>query len=288
MDNNTITKHPVWLITGANSGFGLLLSLLVLSHGHTVIATARDASKFPQSLRDSPNAELIEIEIAAPASTISSTINAAVAKHGRIDVLVNNAGFGHMGALEEVAEKDARYQFDVNFFGLFNFTKAVLPHMRTQKSGVIVQISSGAGILAGQGGPIYAASKFAVEGLSEGLANEVKAFGIRVHLIEPGIFRTEFLGQVAKGAQVGQKKEGYLDIGSILGNMHGKQPGDPEKGVQRIFEVVTGTGMGAGREWDLRVPLGTDSFGMCETKLKSLSDTLDKMKKIAQSTDFAV
>jgi NAD(P)-dependent dehydrogenase (short-subunit alcohol dehydrogenase family) len=126
-----------------------------------------------------------------------------------------------MGALEEVTEADARYQFDVNFFGLLNFTKAVLPHMRAQNSGVIVHMSSGAGILAGQGAPVYAASKFAVEGLAEGLANEVKPFGIRVHLIEPEISRTNFLSQVAQGKQVGQKIEGYLNIGGILGSMHG-------------------------------------------------------------------
>jgi NAD(P)-dependent dehydrogenase (short-subunit alcohol dehydrogenase family) len=281
-------QNSVWFITGANSGFGLLLSLLALSHGHTVIATARNASKFPQSLKDAPNAHLLEIEVTAPAAVITSAVDAVVAKHGRIDVLVNNAGFGHMGAVEEVTEQDARYQFDVNFFGLFNFTKAVLPYMRKQNSGVIVQVSSAIGVLAGQGAPIYAASKFAVEGLSEGLANEVKPFGIRVHIVEPGIFRTEFLGQAASGKQVGEKKDGYLDIGSILGGMHGKQPGDPDKGVQRIFEIVTGTGLGAGKEWELRVPLGTDSLAMCQAKVDSLNKSLEKMEEIARSTDFVV
>ena len=283
-----VSTKPVWFITGANSGFGLLLTQLLLSHGHTVIATARSAFKFPQSLKDDPKADLVEIEIAGPASAITAAVDAAVARHGRIDVLVNNAGFGLMGALQEVTEADARYQFDVNFFGLLNFTKAVLPHMRAQSSGVIVHMSSGAGIWAGQGAPIYAASKFAVEGLAEGLANEIKPFGIRVHLIEPGISRTNFLGQVAQGKQVGQKIKGYLDIGGILGGMHEKQPGDPEKGVQRIFEVVMGTDTGKGMEWDLRVPLGSDCFGTFEAKVKSLSATLKKMKNIALSTDFVV
>lgn len=206
-------------------------------------------------------------------------------RHGRIDVLVNNAGFGLMGALEEVTEADARYHFDVNFFGLLDFTKAVLPHMRAQNSGVIVHMSSGAAILAG---PVYAASKFAVEGLAEGLANEVKPFSIRVHLIELGISRTNFLGQVAQGKQVRQKIEGYLNMGGILGSMHGMQSGTREKGVQRIFEVVMGTDMGEGMEWDLRVPLGLDCFGMFEAKAKSLRATLEKMKNIALSTDFVV
>lgn len=140
---------------------------------------------------ENPKAHLVETEITASAASISELVDAAAAKYGRIDVLVNNAGYGHIGAVEEVSDEQARYQFDVNFFGLLNFTRAVIPHMRKQASGVIVQLSSGAGILGAHGGPIYSASKFAVEGLSEAMANELKPFGIRVHIIEPGIFRTE-------------------------------------------------------------------------------------------------
>lgn len=263
----------------------MLLAQIALAQGHTVIATARSLSKFPQSLKDS-KADLIEIEITAPGETITAAIDAAVVKHGRIDVLVNNAGFGHMGALEETSEKEARYQFDINVFGLFNFTKAVLPHMRKQGSGVIAQISSAVGLWAGHGAPVYAASKFAVEGLNEALALEVKSFGIRVHLVEPGIFRTEFLSDISKGKTVGNKVEGYLDINGLLADYHGYQPGDPEKGAQRIYEVVTGTGMAVGMEWDVRVPLGSDAMVMGKDKLKSLTETLEKMEAIAKSTDF--
>ena len=281
------TEKLVWFVTGANSGFGLLLAQLALSHGHhTVVATARSLNKFPESLKSSPNADLIEIEVAGPASTITAAVDAAVARHGRIDVLVNNAGYGLMGALEEISEADARYQFDVNFFGLLNFTKAVIPHMRSRKSGIIVQVSSGAGVWAGQGAPVYSASKFAVEGLSESLANEVRAFGIRVHLFEFGIFRTNFLGAVAEGKQVGEKKDGYLDIAGLMAGMHGKQPGDPEKGVLRLFEIVTGTGMGAGMQNEVRVPLGSDAYSMLESKIESFTTTAGKMKDIAVSTDI--
>ncbi|KAF7551357.1 hypothetical protein G7Z17_g5058 [Cylindrodendrum hubeiense] len=279
-------SNLVWFITGANSGFGQLLTQLALSNGHTVIATARSLSKFPQPLQENPNADLIELQITAPASEIVAAIDSAVSKHGRIDVLVNNAGFGHMGAVEEVSDQEARYQFDVNFFGLLNCTRAVIPHMRKQGSGTIVQISSGAGLLAGQGAPIYAASKFAIEGLSEGMKEELKPFGIKVHIIEPGIFRTEFLKPSSEGKNVASKKDGYLDIGGILGGMHGKQPGDPEKAVQRIYEVVTGTGLGAGMANQLRVPLGSDCFAMLQNKVQQLTGTVEKGREVAISTDY--
>ncbi|EON99414.1 putative short chain oxidoreductase protein [Phaeoacremonium minimum UCRPA7] len=281
------TQNLVWFITGANAGFGLLLTELALSHGHTVVATARSFSKFPDSLKSNPKADLVEVEISGPGSAINAVVAGAIQRHGQIDVLVNNAGFGHLGAVEEVSEAEARYQFDVNFFGLLNFTKAVIPYMREQKSGIIVQVSSGAGLWAGVGGPIYVASKHAVEGLAEGLANEVKPLGIRVHLVEPGIFRTDFLKAASQGKQLGEKKEGYLDNGSIMGGLHQSQPGDPKKAVQRMFEMVTGTGMGQGKEWDLRVPLGSDVYGMRDQKIKSLTETAEKMKDISLSTDFA-
>ncbi|RSL49204.1 hypothetical protein CEP53_009245 [Fusarium sp. AF-6] len=280
------SKNLIWFITGANSGFGLLLSQLALSKGHKVIATARSLSKFPQSLRDSPNADLIQVEVTSSSAEIEAVINSAVTKHGRIDVLVNNAGFGHMGAVEEVTEKEVRYQFDVNFFGLFNFTKAVIPHMRAQGSGIILQISSGVGILAGQGAPIYAASKFAVEGLSESMYEELKPLGIRVHIIEPGIFRTDFLKATSEGKNVSTNREGYLDIGNMLKGMHGNQPGDPQKGVERIYEVVTGTGMAVGLEDQLRFPLGSDCHGMLQAKIQKLSETAEKTKAISSSADF--
>ncbi|KAL2678575.1 hypothetical protein Neosp_009323 [[Neocosmospora] mangrovei] len=280
------SKNLVWFITGANSGFGLLLSQLALSKGHTVVATARSLSKFPQSLRDSPNADLVQAEVTSSFAETEAVINSAVSKHGRIDVLVNNAGFGHMGAVEEVTEKEVRYQFDVNFFGLFNFTKAVIPHMRAQGSGVILQISSGVGILAGQGAPIYAASKFAVEGLSESMYEELKPLGIRVHIIEPGIFRTDFLKATSEGRNVSTNREGYLDIGGLLKGMHGNQPGDPQKGVERIYEVATGTGMAVGLEDQLRVPLGSDCHGMLQAKIQKLSETAEKTKAISCSADF--
>jgi NAD(P)-dependent dehydrogenase (short-subunit alcohol dehydrogenase family) len=276
----------VWLITGANAGFGLILANLALSKGDTVVATARNLSKFPKSLVDNPKAHLVETEITASATNITEIVDAAAAKHGRIDVLVNNAGYGQFGAVEEITDEQVRYQLDVNFFGLLNFTRAVIPHMRAQRSGVIVQLSSGVGILGAHGGPIYTASKFAVEGLSEAMANELKPFGIRVHLIEPGIFRTDFLKPISNGQNVARHLEGYVNLEEMLVGLHGKQPGNADLGIQRIYEIVTGTGLATGLEDQLRFPLGSDCYEMLETKIKMLNETAEKIKHISISTDY--
>ncbi|CAG9993111.1 unnamed protein product [Clonostachys byssicola] len=275
----------VWFITGGNSGFGLLLAQHALAKGDTVIATARSVAKFPREILTS-SALLVQMEITESEANISTAIDDMVEKYGRIDVLVNNAGFGHVGAVEEISSEEARYQFDVNFFGLYNFTRAVIPHMRKQGSGVIVQLSSGAGLLGALGGPVYSASKFAVEGLTESMALELQPFGIRVHLVEPGIFRTDFLKPAAEGRNMGQKKEGYFDIGGAMGGIHGSQPGNPQLGVERIYELVTGTGMAAGLQDQLRMPMGSDCYGMLKKKVAMLSETLEKFEKIAASTDY--
>ena len=278
------SQQLVWFITGANSGFGLSLAQRVLAHGHIVVATARSLSRFPQALRDQPNVELIEVRIAGPASAITAAIDGAVVRHGRIDVLVNNAGLDILGVLEEETIEQAHYLFDVNFFGLLNFIKAAIPYMRLQNSGVIAQIGSTGGIWVGEGGPLQFTSKFAVERLSEGLANEVKSLGIRVYIFEPGIFRARFLGAVAEGKSLGEKKEGYIDIGSVMQSVHVSQQGDPEEGAQRIYEVVTGTGIGKGMEQELRVPLGLDAMSMVQMK----TEPAGRMREMALSTDFLI
>lgn len=280
------SSQRVWFITGGNSGFGLLLARLALSRGDTVIATARDVAKFPEDLRQSAKADLVEAQMTAPGTDIAKIIDSAVSRHGRIDVLVNNAGFGQMGAVEEVTEEEARYQFDVNFFGVLNFSRSVIPHMRSRGSGTIVQISSGVGLLGSPGAPVYSASKQAVEGLSEAMAGELEPFGIRVHIVEPGVFRTDFLGAISRGANVSRPKEGYVDIGGMLSGMHGSQPGNPELGVLRIYELVTGQGVAGGLGSQLRVPLGSDAMGMLGVKLGMLTETQAKLGEVARSTDF--
>lgn len=238
-------SKQVWLITGTNVGFGLELSQLALSHGHTVVATARNPSKYRQALKDA-GADLVSIDMTAPESDMKALVDGIVSKHGRIDVLINNAGYIEAGAVEEVSRAASNRQLNVNLFGTLKFIRGVLPHMRRQRSGVIVNLSSLASMIGGMGYGMYSASKFALEGMSDALADEVRPFGICVHVIEPGYFRTNFLGSFGEGRI--SKIDGYAGMDQILGGLHDKQPGDPKKGMLRLYEVVTGTGMGTGKE----------------------------------------
>jgi NAD(P)-dependent dehydrogenase (short-subunit alcohol dehydrogenase family) len=279
----TSPEALTWLITGANSGLGLQLCLLASRHKHTVIGTVRPSAKVPKELEDA-GVHLVKTEINAPATEISTTIENLLHDFGHIDVLVNNAGFAQLGHLEEVTDEQARYQFDVNFFGLLNFTRAILPHMRERQRGTVVNLSSIAGLIGGPGSSLYSASKFAVEAISEGLLKELEPFNVRVHVVEPGYFRTAFLERQSQGGFVANQVDGYEK--KEIEKMHGRQYGDPIKGVERIFEVVTGTGMGVGLESELRILLGHDAIPVIENKINSLKQTLEKTRQIALSTDL--
>jgi NAD(P)-dependent dehydrogenase (short-subunit alcohol dehydrogenase family) len=280
----------IWLVTGANSGLGLCIVQQALAKGHTVIATARNLSKFPQSLHEDPNAHLIELEVTGSAQVITKVVDDLVARFDHIDVLVNNAGYGLMGAVEELTEQEVRYQFDVNFFGPLNLTKAMLPHMRQRRSGIILQMSSCSGVFCLEGSPIYTASKQALEGMSEGLALEVKRLdcGVRIHLVEPGYFRTSFIVSALENRKDGEwmTELGYKDMKGAIAGLDGSQPGDPTKAAERVFEFVTGTGMGKGMEDELRLVLGSDCLGMLNTRIEQYSHTAKAMKTIAPSTDY--
>ena len=206
-------------------------------------------------------------------------------KFGHIDVLVNNAAFAQFGRLEETTDQETRYQFEVNFFGLLNITLAVLPHPRQRQSGTIVNISSVSGLSGSVGVGLYNGSKFAVEGVSEALLQEMKPFHVRVHIVEPEYFRTKFLErQKEQGIHLSKHVDGYEKYTGQ--DMHKKQYGGPVKGVQRIYEVVTGTGMGVGLEGELRILLGHDAVPVVEPKIHMLQGTRDQTRAIALSTDL--
>ncbi len=241
MSQSTTTQAgKVWFITGTSSGFGRLLSESLLSLGAQVVATARKpavladlAEKYPASV------QVLELDVTKPAQ-IDAAVKDALTRFGRIDVLVNNAGYGLAGGVEEAMESEFMPMFETNVFGLIRVTRAVLPQLRKQRSGHILNISSMAGLVGGAGWGFYNASKFAVEGFSEALAAEVAPLGIKVTIIEPGPFRTDFLGRSGVeaalripdyDATVGKTREYFND-------QAGKQRGDPARAVEAMIAVV--------------------------------------------------
>ncbi|HYA72546.1 MAG TPA: oxidoreductase [Roseiarcus sp.] len=236
----TPSESPVWLITGCSSGFGREFARAALRHGFRVAVTARD----PQQVADIVAARNGEAKALALDVTDPNQIKSAVAEveraFGGIDVLVNNAGYGYMAAVEEGEEKGIRAQFETNFFGLAAMIRAVLPGMRARRRGAIVNIASVGGLRGSAGGGYYAATKFAVEGLSEALAQEVEPLGIRVLLVEPGPFRTDWGGRSLK-----QSPNVIADYAETAGKRRreiqgysGTQPGDPARAAEAVIKAL--------------------------------------------------
>ncbi|KAH8800463.1 putative short chain oxidoreductase/dehydrogenase [Xylogone sp. PMI_703] len=281
----------VWLITGASSGLGGVLAEAVLKHGHQVIATARHLdnarSAYPQI--EARGGKWMHLDVTA--GTTTDEVNDAVKTLGlgKIDVVVNNAGYSLIGSIEDMSEEEIHSQINTNVYGPIRVIKGVLPYFRAQKSGIIVNISSISGLDGRPACALYAASKFALEAISESLSRELSTFNIRLLIVEPGVFRTNFLSAFrtpAKGLNPAYK-DTILDqtIGGFY-SLHGKQAGDPEKAAERIFDVVTGTGLGAGKTGLLRLPLGPDALQRATNKADSLKKNLDDMRDIALSTNF--
>jgi NAD(P)-dependent dehydrogenase (short-subunit alcohol dehydrogenase family) len=236
----------VWFVTGASRGLGRAISEVALERGDHVVATARDETSVPSH----PRALALPLDVTEP-GTVRAAVDRAVDDLGRIDVVVNNAGYGHFGAVEEVGERELREQLEVNLFGVIAVTRATLPHLRRQRSGHLVQMSSLNGVVGQAGAGYYAASKFAVEGLSESLAQEVGPLGIRVTIVEPGPHRTGFAGT---GARLAAPIDDYAEtVGAarrMLAELDGNQPGDPRRAAEAIADAVDAD------EPPLRLPLG--------------------------------
>lgn len=280
MNSNPDSK--LWLITGASRGLGRSLAEAVLAHGHRVAATARDASSLTALLAQAPErarSYTLDVDDAVQANAI---VKQVVADFGRIDVLVNNAGYGLAGAVEELDDTEVRQQFETNVFSALNLTRTVLPHMRAQKSGHILQISSMAGFAATPGMGIYNASKFALEGFSEALAQEVAGFGVRVTIIEPGPFRTDWAGPSL--ATPANRIEAYADTAhktiATLNGYSGQQPGDPARAAEAMIKVVESA------KPPLRLPLGEVALGRIRGKLKSMTAELDAWEAVSLATSF--
>jgi NAD(P)-dependent dehydrogenase (short-subunit alcohol dehydrogenase family) len=257
-----MSQELVWLITGANSGFGAEFVHQILARGDKVIATGRNPAKLAGL--SNTKAHLLKLDVTSPLEELQAIAKEAASVHGRIDVLVNNAGYIEMGTIEETTPEKTFQQFNTNVFGLLNVTRAILPYMRERRSGTIVNIGSVGGWQGGAGAGLYCATKFTVAGLSEALKDEVKPFGIEVHCIEPGYFATSLLTSSNLSLNTGASIADYAPLNKTLEDAFkatsGNQPGDPVKGVRRIIEAVTHTGYAEGKEVPVRVVIGKDAY----------------------------
>lgn len=271
-----------WFVTGASRGFGAEIVKAALSAGHNVIATGRDVRAVLEALGpDSASLLAVRLDVRSPEEAITA-VNIGVSRFGGIDVLVNNAGYGQLGFFEENTLEAAKAQIDTNLFGTLNVTWAALPVMRTAKKGRIFNISSLAGIRGSSTGSIYCASKFAVEGFSEALAQEVLPFGLSVTIIEPGLFRTSFLDEMSirfGERNVADYAEQSTQIRERYRSISGQQPGDPRKLAQAVVRLANE------KEPPLRFAAGFDAVTAIEAKIDMLRDDLARWRELSISTD---
>lgn len=278
----TASDAPVWLITGCSRGLGRDLARAVLQHGHRAVVTARDQATVEAFAKEFPDACLATALDVTDTVQGKAVVNSAQSRFGRIDVLVNNAGYGYLAAVEEGEDDEVRAMFETNLFGLAALTKTVLPGMRARRKGHIVNISSVGGLVGIPGVGYYNATKFAVEGLSEALAGEVAPFGIRVTIVEPGPFRTDWAGTSLK-----TPKEAIADYAETAGarrrliqGYSGRQPGDPARAADAIIATVETT------EPPLHLLLGRAAVEMVEGKLKTFAAEMSRFQDLSLGADF--
>lgn len=251
----TMQHSPVWFITGASTGFGRAFATHALAQGYRVVATARDAGRLGDLVAQDPTRILAQaLDVTRPGDA-ARAVEAAVARFGRIDVVVNNAGFGLVGAVEETPMAEFRAAMETMFFGAIAVTQAALPVLRAQRSGAVVNISSMGGQMSFAGFGAYSAAKFALEGATEALAQEVAPFGIKALIVEPGAFRTDFAGGALRQMPV---LDAYRDITggtrAFAQGMHETQEGDPLKAARAVDAAL------AAERPPLRLQLGQDSI----------------------------
>lgn len=261
----------IWFITGISSGLGKALAETLIKADEFVVGTFRKESEvdaFNALHENKANGVLLDI---TDMEGINTVVQSLISEYGRIDVLINNAGIGFSGAVEEASIEEVRHVFEANFFGTLKLTQAVLPYMRAKRNGQIVQISSHAGVKAFAGFGIYNASKFALEGFSEALAQELKPLGIKVTLVEPGPFRTNFAGRslMRSKHQIEDYKDTAGRFRTKLDGVHNKQEGDPTKAADIIIQHVNAESQ------TLRLPLGTIPIKTIGMKIESLKSDLE-------------
>jgi NAD(P)-dependent dehydrogenase (short-subunit alcohol dehydrogenase family) len=274
-----MAEKKVWLITGTGRGMGVDIAKAALAAGDAVVATGRNPERVATALGDHDDLLVVKLDVTS-LDDVQDAARAAVDRFGRIDVLVNNAGNFYAGFFEEISPEDFRAQIETTLFGPVNLTRAVLPVMRAQRSGLVVTISSTAGIVGGEFLTAYAASKFGVEGWAESLAAEIAPFGIRTMLVEPGFFRTELLTPASTqyaNSSVEDYAERTEQTVTAWKGMNGQQDGDPAKLADALVQL-------AGRdEQPLRVPAGADAVATLEQKAKDLLAQADANRDLSSS-----
>ncbi len=274
-----MTDKQVWLITGAGRGLGVDIAKAALAAGHRVVATGRDPGRVAAAIGDQDNLLTLKIDV-THLEDAQAAAQAAVEKFGRIDVLVNNAGNFYAGFFEELSPEQVRQQIETLLFGPMNVTRAVLPVMRTQRSGLLMTISSTAGISGGMFCTAYAAAKFGVEGWMESLAPEIAPFGIRTMLVEPGFFRTELLSNdsttFAKPS-IDDYAERTRETVVAWSRMDGKQGGDPAKLADALIHLA---GL---EEPPVRFAAGADAVATFEAKANTLAAQADAYRDLSSS-----
>ncbi len=276
------TSPRVWFITGTSSGLGRAISQAALDHGDRVVATARSTDRIADLERDfADRAVALPLDVTDP-DQAHAAIDAAVGAFGRIDIVVNNAGYGALGALEELSDEELRSQFETNLFGALQVTRAALPQLRRQRSGHIVQLSSLSATVANPGESAYVGSKAALEGVSESLAKEVAHLGIRVTIVQPGPFRTDFAG---RSLQKADPIDDYADtVGAareLIGQLDGNQPNDPTRGAEVIIRAVESD------DPPLHLALGEDAIQAIRANLDDHRAELDAWAEVGGATGFA-
>ena len=277
---NTNTETPVWFITGCSTGFGRELATQALERGYRVVVTARKPDEV-EALAAKSEALVLKLDV-TDQSQIDAAIKAAEKQFGGIDVLANNAGIGYFAAVEESEEKEVRRMFEINVFGMGRMIQAALPGMRQRRKGFIVNISSVAGLRSFPSLGFYNATKFAVEGLSEALWQEVEPLGIKVMLVEPSGFRTDWAGRSAN-----ESKKQIADYAATAGVWRsemradsGKQPGDPVRAAKAIVEAV------ASLNPPHHLLLGNDAFEGAMAKLEALGKEFKAWESVSRDADF--
>ncbi|MBS1800666.1 MAG: SDR family NAD(P)-dependent oxidoreductase [Acidobacteria bacterium] len=279
---NSTTATRTWFITGSSTGFGRLLAEEVLKSGDKVVATARKVERVADLEQKYPGRGLALPLDVTRQDQVDAAVAEALKRFGRVDVLVNNAGYGVAGAIEEVSEAELGPMYETNVFGLLRVTRALLPQMRKQRSGHILNLSSIGGLTASPGWGLYHGTKFAVEGLSEALAHEIAPLGIKLTIVEPGPFRTDFLGR--SGVEAATKIDDYDKTAGnarrYMAEQDGKQPGDPLKAVEAMMQVVKTENP------PLRLLLGASALKRVRDKLAAWQKELETWESVALDADF--